>query len=196
LIKQDNSGTTPSSSASSSSTSSRSSSTSSTSSRTSYSPSSSSSPAPTGRAINPNNDKTKCLQVRGTPANDARVEYVTFPHFYIAPFPFLSHYINFIICLMLLGKWLTCRISDCNNSANQRWTLVKGSTSVKLAGSNFCLDAGGSPANGAQAKIYTVSRLVSKPPFSIIGLSSCRRRCQISDDIEYDLVADDSATQV
>jgi hypothetical protein len=52
---------------------------------------------------------------------------------------------------------LTGRISDCNNSANQRWTLVKGSTSVKLAGSNYCLDAGGSPGNGAQAKVYTVS---------------------------------------
>jgi len=142
LIKQDNSGSTTSSSSSSS--------TSSTSSRTSSSSSSTSStPAVTGRAINPNGDKAKCLQVRGSPANDAKVESVT---------------------SSLWSRELTSRISDCNNSANQRWTLVKGSTSVKLAGSNFCLDAGGSPGNGAQAKVYTVS-----PLLSIVSLSHFTR---------------------
>jgi len=48
-------------------------------------------------------------------------------------------------------------ISDCvsSSSAGQRWTVVRGSTSVKLASSNFCLDAGENPGNGVKGKIWT-----------------------------------------
>jgi hypothetical protein len=35
--------------------------------------------------------------------------------------------------------------------------MARGSTAVKLAGTNFCLDAGSNPANGVQMKIWQVS---------------------------------------
>jgi len=77
------------------------------------------------------------------------------------------------------------RISDCNNSANQRWTLVKGSTSVKLAGSNFCLDGGSNPGNGAQAKVYTVSHLAQFKSSSEVELMVVLRRTRSSDMVLY-----------
>jgi len=46
------------------------------------------------------------------------------------------------------------QIFDCNQSAAQKWFLVRGSTKVQLAGTNFCLDAGSSPTNGAGLKIW------------------------------------------
>ncbi|KAF6761728.1 G-X-X-X-Q-X-W domain-containing protein [Ephemerocybe angulata] len=46
------------------------------------------------------------------------------------------------------------QIYDCNGTAAQNWQLVKGSTKVKLAGTNFCLDAGSSPGNGIGLKIW------------------------------------------
>jgi len=60
---------------------------------------------------------------------------------------------------MLISKLLSRSISDCtsSSSAGQRWTVVRGSTSVKLASSNFCLDAGENPGNGVKGKIWTVS---------------------------------------
>ncbi|KAL1762545.1 ricin B lectin domain-containing protein [Schizophyllum commune] len=45
-------------------------------------------------------------------------------------------------------------IYDCNGSSGQKWVLSRGSTAVKLAGTNFCLDAGESFANGAGMKIW------------------------------------------
>ncbi|RSH94240.1 hypothetical protein EHS25_004043 [Saitozyma podzolica] len=45
-------------------------------------------------------------------------------------------------------------IGNCNNAANQKWQMARGSTAVKLAGTNFCLDAGSNPANGVQMKIW------------------------------------------
>lgn len=33
---------------------------------------------------------------------------------------------------------------DCNGTGAQKWVLQRGSTKVKLAGTNFCLDAGSS----------------------------------------------------
>jgi hypothetical protein len=48
-------------------------------------------------------------------------------------------------------------IGNCNNAANQKWQMARGSTAVKLAGTNFCLDAGSNPANGVQMKIWQVS---------------------------------------
>ncbi|KAF8157229.1 ricin B lectin domain-containing protein [Crassisporium funariophilum] len=46
------------------------------------------------------------------------------------------------------------QIYDCNNTPAQRWTINRGSTKVQLAGTNFCLDAGSSPANGVGLKIW------------------------------------------
>ncbi|KAF6746666.1 G-X-X-X-Q-X-W domain-containing protein [Ephemerocybe angulata] len=46
------------------------------------------------------------------------------------------------------------QIYECNGSAAQNWQLVRGSTKVKLGGTNFCLDAGSSPANGVGLKIW------------------------------------------
>ena len=68
------------------------------------------------------------------------------------------------------------RISDCNNSASQKWTISRGSTTVKLAGTNFCLDAGNNPANGAQAKVYTV-RILSGNSTFIRGCRLHRPQC-------------------
>jgi hypothetical protein len=51
------------------------------------------------------------------------------------------------------------RIADCNGSSKQKWVIARGSTTVKLAGTNFCFDAGSNPGNGVKAKIYTVSQL-------------------------------------
>ena len=33
-------------------------------------------------------------------------------------------------------------ISDCDGASDQKWVLSRGTTSVKVAGTNFCLDAG------------------------------------------------------
>lgn len=52
---------------------------------------------------------------------------------------------------------LTSRLNACNGQANQKWNIVVGTTAVKLAGTNYCLDAGSNPANGVQAKVWTVS---------------------------------------
>ncbi|KAF7796197.1 hypothetical protein EIP86_007371 [Pleurotus ostreatoroseus] len=46
------------------------------------------------------------------------------------------------------------QIYDCNGTPAQNWILERGSTSVKVNGTNFCLDAGASPANGVQMKIW------------------------------------------
>jgi hypothetical protein len=49
-------------------------------------------------------------------------------------------------------------ISDCvSNGAGQRWNVQRGSTSVQLAGTNYCLDAGSNHSNGVKGKIWTVS---------------------------------------
>jgi len=41
-----------------------------------------------------------------------------------------------------------------NGTAAQRWVFVRGSTKVRVAGTNFCLDAGSNPANGIGMKIW------------------------------------------
>ena len=61
---------------------------------------------------------------------------------------------------------------DCNGTAAQKWVLSSGTTSIQLAGTNYCLDAGSceycinvcvsiwltrtflAPANGIQLKIW------------------------------------------
>jgi len=43
---------------------------------------------------------------------------------------------------------------DCEATHKQRWILKKGSTKVQVAGTNFCLDAGGNPASGTKMKIW------------------------------------------
>ncbi|PPQ97857.1 hypothetical protein CVT26_013026 [Gymnopilus dilepis] len=46
------------------------------------------------------------------------------------------------------------QIFDCNGTGAQQWELTRGSTKVKVAGQNFCLDAGSTPANGVGMKIW------------------------------------------
>lgn len=46
------------------------------------------------------------------------------------------------------------QIYDCNGTGAQKWQIRSGSTKIKLAETNFCLDAGSSPANGIGMKIW------------------------------------------
>ncbi|TFK21499.1 G-X-X-X-Q-X-W domain-containing protein [Coprinopsis marcescibilis] len=46
------------------------------------------------------------------------------------------------------------QVYDCNGTAAQNWVIYRGPTQVRLAGTNFCLDAGSSPANGVGMKIW------------------------------------------
>ncbi|KAJ3552595.1 hypothetical protein NM688_g4074 [Phlebia brevispora] len=46
------------------------------------------------------------------------------------------------------------QIYDCNGTPAQNWDFVRGSTAVQLSGTNFCIDAGSSPANGVGMKIW------------------------------------------
>jgi len=47
------------------------------------------------------------------------------------------------------------QIYDCNGSQAQMWSIIRGSGMVHLSGTNYCLDAGSSPGNGAKMKIWT-----------------------------------------
>ncbi|KAJ8508457.1 hypothetical protein ONZ45_g9262 [Pleurotus djamor] len=62
-------------------------------------------------------------------------------------------------CVTLKGttasNGVAVALSSCNNSPEQAWEIASGSTKVKLAGSNFCLDAGEAPGNGVQMKVWT-----------------------------------------
>ncbi|TFK29187.1 G-X-X-X-Q-X-W domain-containing protein [Coprinopsis marcescibilis] len=54
----------------------------------------------------------------------------------------------------VLANGTPVQIYDCNDTGAQRWFLNFGGTRVQLAGTNFCLDAGSNPVNGAQMKIW------------------------------------------
>ncbi|KAJ3555392.1 hypothetical protein NM688_g2600 [Phlebia brevispora] len=45
-------------------------------------------------------------------------------------------------------------IYDCNGTGAQQWVINSGTTAVQVAGTNYCLDAGDSPADGTQMKIW------------------------------------------
>ncbi|KAG6908081.1 hypothetical protein DXG01_006216 [Tephrocybe rancida] len=47
------------------------------------------------------------------------------------------------------------QIYDCNGTGAQKWEIQRGSTKVRLASTNFCLDAGSAPASGVRLKIWT-----------------------------------------
>ncbi|KAG6818468.1 hypothetical protein H0H93_004760, partial [Arthromyces matolae] len=48
------------------------------------------------------------------------------------------------------------QIYDCNGTGAQKWQIQYGSTSLRVAGTNFCLDAGSTaPENGVGMKIWT-----------------------------------------
>ncbi|KAH9480021.1 Chitooligosaccharide oxidase [Psilocybe cubensis] len=47
------------------------------------------------------------------------------------------------------------QIYDCNGTGAQKWVINRGTTAVRVAGTNFCLDAGSAPANGIGMKIWT-----------------------------------------
>ncbi|KAF5361907.1 hypothetical protein D9756_002821 [Leucocoprinus leucothites] len=46
------------------------------------------------------------------------------------------------------------QIFDCNGSPAQQWIFSFGQTSVRLANSPFCLDAGNNPTSGTPMKIW------------------------------------------
>jgi 4-diphosphocytidyl-2C-methyl-D-erythritol kinase len=46
------------------------------------------------------------------------------------------------------------QIYDCNGTGAQKWVLNKLSTKVRVDGTNFCLDAGTTAANGVGLKIW------------------------------------------
>ncbi|KAF8890491.1 ricin B lectin domain-containing protein [Infundibulicybe gibba] len=46
------------------------------------------------------------------------------------------------------------QIFDCNGTPAQKWLISRGKTAVRLAGTNFCLDAGSFPANALGMKIW------------------------------------------
>ncbi|KAF9446432.1 carbohydrate-binding module family 13 protein, partial [Macrolepiota fuliginosa MF-IS2] len=46
-------------------------------------------------------------------------------------------------------------IYDCNGTNAQNWVIQPGTTRVKVAGQNFCLDAGADPLDGTKMKIWT-----------------------------------------
>ncbi|KAF9443177.1 carbohydrate-binding module family 13 protein [Macrolepiota fuliginosa MF-IS2] len=46
------------------------------------------------------------------------------------------------------------QIYDCNGLNSQSWILERGSTKVRSAGTNFCLDAGSTPGNAVGMKIW------------------------------------------
>ncbi|KAF9475159.1 ricin B-like lectin [Pholiota conissans] len=48
-------------------------------------------------------------------------------------------------------------IDDCNNKKAQNWFLTQGSTTIRAAGTDFCIDAGLEPANGTA---LTIARCV------------------------------------
>ncbi|KAF7440082.1 hypothetical protein PC9H_000425 [Pleurotus ostreatus] len=61
-------------------------------------------------------------------------------------------------CMDVRGNTLVngtpVQIYDCNGTGAQKWIVQKGQTKVRLAGTNFCLDAGSNPANSVRMKIW------------------------------------------
>lgn len=53
-----------------------------------------------------------------------------------------------------LLNWRTLRF-DCNETPAQEWEIQRGSTKVRVAGQNFCLDAGSSKSNPPKYKVHT-----------------------------------------
>ncbi|KAJ3516408.1 hypothetical protein NLJ89_g1150 [Agrocybe chaxingu] len=100
------------------------------------------------------------------------------PHSYFCPYPNLTFDITFcpdgqlppnpgipihpnanlLKCMDVRGAQFASgtavQVYDCNDTPAQRWFITRGSTKVQLAGTNFCLDAGSSPANGVGLKIW------------------------------------------
>ncbi|KAF9447224.1 carbohydrate-binding module family 13 protein [Macrolepiota fuliginosa MF-IS2] len=54
----------------------------------------------------------------------------------------------------VLANGTPVQIFDCNSTPAQQWTLNLGATSVRVANTNFCIDAGATPTNGTQMKIW------------------------------------------
>lgn len=134
IIKQDNAGNNPGTSTTRTTATAT----------TSRATSTSSQPATTGVAIHPVGNRNKCLDVAGnTRADGTAVEYARL-------FPLCRLHATYL-CLYSLY--------DCNDTAAQKWTFTRGATGgqIRLAGSNYCLDAGSNPGNGIKMKIWTVS---------------------------------------
>ena len=82
--------------------------------------------APPTFQIHPNGNKNKCLDVRGAVfENNTPVDMSAI----------------FSLSLFLRDNNVFFRY-DCNGTRAQDWWIFNGSTKVRLAGTNFCLDAG------------------------------------------------------
>lgn len=62
-------------------------------------------------------------------------------------------------CIDVRGNTLAngtpVQIYDCNGTGAQQWVIANyGDTKLRVAGTNYCLDAGSSPGNGGQMKIW------------------------------------------
>jgi len=54
----------------------------------------------------------------------------------------------------ILANGTPVQIFDCNKTPAQQWLINRLTTKVQLAQTNFCLDAGSTPGNGVQMKIW------------------------------------------
>jgi hypothetical protein len=94
-------------------------------------------PKPKPTALHPNGNHKKCLDVRG-----AIFENGTPVQMSVAP-----------RCLSIFDPFkLRDPRYDCNQTPAQQWFIHRGSTKVKVAGVDFCLDAGSSKPNLPQYK--------------------------------------------
>ncbi|KAF8513974.1 carbohydrate-binding module family 13 protein [Gautieria morchelliformis] len=55
----------------------------------------------------------------------------------------------------VLANGTAVQIFDCNGTGAQEWVINPGNTKVQLANTNFCLDAGSTPADFVGMKIWT-----------------------------------------
>jgi len=77
-------------------------------------------PGDNGRALHPNGNSKKCLDVRGA----------------------------------VFANGTPVQIYDCNGTKAQKWVINRANTKLRVAGTNFCLDAGTNPVSGTYMKIW------------------------------------------
>ncbi|KAF9524373.1 ricin B lectin domain-containing protein [Crepidotus variabilis] len=71
------------------------------------------------------------------------------------------------------------QVYDCNGSQAQKWVIDLGTTKVRVAGTNFCLDRGETPGNGVGMKIWQCYQ--NQPPqawvFNDVGTVAASGLC-------------------
>ncbi|KAJ3531983.1 hypothetical protein NM688_g7492 [Phlebia brevispora] len=74
------------------------------------------------------------------------------------PSAFVNAYWDIASCLDVQNadfeNGTAVQIYDCNGTGAQNWIISTGTTAIQVAGTNYCLDAGDSPASGTQMKIW------------------------------------------